>query len=240
MHRLVFASCAIATLAGAATAQIVSPLLGNYTTNKGNAVMQYPFSYKTQHVWQQVHGDLVGIPLAVNSLSFRQGGYNSTTSQARNVTCELWMGEGNANNVSSTYANNYASPPTLVMASRTISVPAFTSPPPGGWPAPFNVTLPLDNAFAYSGNQALVWELRVTNIDFTDWTYFDYHSWSPDNRSQQTRIGTGCLASTTTNGVGHYMDSYLVANYDTQMYSFQWRSWYGVANAPTTILLATS
>lgn len=223
-------------------AQTISPIGQGYASQKGNSVMQYPFSMGGgMHRWQQVHGELRGVPLTITALSFRQGGYNSTTALARTVTCELYMGDSNYANLSSTFANNWVGTPTRVTASRTINVPAFTSPPAGGYPAPFNVTVPLDAPYVHSGQTGLAWELRVTSLSFDNWTYFDYHSWSPDTRSSQRRIGTGCLASTTNPPTlpAHYMDSYLRANSDSNQYLFQWRSWYGPASQPTAILIGT-
>jgi hypothetical protein len=222
-------------------AQTVSPLGEGYATKKGNSVMQYPFSKGGgQHRWQQVHGELQGVPTTINSISFRQGGSNSTTALARTVTCELYMGPSSYAALSSTFATNWIGAPRLVMASRTINVPAFTSPPAGGYPAPFTVTLPLDAPYVHDGANGLAWELRVSGLSFDDWTYFDYHAWSPDTRSVQRRIGTGCLASTTNPPTlpRHYMDSWLRANSDANEYRFQWRSWYGTQSQPTTILLA--
>lgn len=242
MHVRPFVVVLVATAASSLPAQLISPLGEGYGAKKGNSVMQYPFSKGSgMHRWQQVHGELKGQALAITQLSFRQGGHNSTTAQGRTVTCELYMGPSNYANLSSTFANNWNGTPQQVTASRTVNVPAFTSPPAGGYPAPFNVTIPLDTPYMHSGQDGLAWELRVTNLSFDDWTYFDYHRWSADTRSGQRRIGQGCLASTTNPPTlpRHYMDSYLRANFDNNEYRFQWRSWYGPKNQPTAILLGT-
>ncbi len=118
---------------------------------------------------------------------------------ARAVTCSVWLGDGNLSSAGATFASNFASPPTQVVTNRAFAFPDHSALPLA-IPAPFTAVVTFDVPFVYTGQQDLVWELRMTASVPAATFQMDVASSSgpsPTTYGGSTAIGNGC---TTTNG----------------------------------------
>lgn len=181
----------LAALPLAAQPSAVSPTL--YLSTEAPLANGFPFS-RQKFRQQQAHGDLRGVRLAINRMSFRRD--QQYGGRAFNVTVEGFMGETDIAKMTTSFTANFLMTPTRVVNTRTLSLPDH----PGTAakvPAPFDVVLPFDRQHVYYGNKDLLWELRIHGNSLgKDTTYFlDSHSGpSLSALGQQQVTAAGCKA----------------------------------------------
>ncbi len=185
---LVVAMMATAPLA----AQLaVSPTL--YLNTEAPLANGFPFS-KQKFRQQQAHGDLRGQALTIKRMSFRRD--QKFGGNKFGVTLEAWMGDTNISKMTTTFTTNYLGTPVQVVGRKTFSLPDH----PGlakQVPSPFDVLLPFDKLYTYSGKNDLLWEIRIhTNSLGKDTSYFlDSHSGTTlAALGLQRDSGLGCVA----------------------------------------------
>jgi hypothetical protein len=196
MLRILTITTVFVAAAGPSAAQntYVSP--PGYAAVEGNSSSAIPWVYVGARV-QQADGNQVGTPMNVTAIAFRQNDSTSSAAvgQSRDVT--VLMSKANLATFSSTFANNYLTPPATVFARRTIVLPDWSLRPPVA-PAPFTLRFPFDAPFPYDGADAVMWELVVEN-GMTGGTFSQ--DWVSAARNTPggttTLLGTGC---TTSNG----------------------------------------
>ena len=95
---------------------------------------------------------------------------------ARDMDIEVLAGEAVYSRVQSfqrvSFGSLYRTPPTTVYTRKRTSLPNWI-PAPTSVPAPFDLRLPFDVPLLYSGNDALMYELRSANaqngVTYCDW-----------------------------------------------------------------------
>jgi hypothetical protein len=135
MHALTLCPLAVvATLA--AQGNVVSP--ARFATAEGNSANGYPWF--STHRYQEIHGELRGRVLPIRAISWRRDGTRADPAQlARTLDAQLVLAPSDNANASATFASNYAQPPVVAVARRTINLPDWTQGV--GAPAPFDFTI---------------------------------------------------------------------------------------------------
>jgi hypothetical protein len=123
-----------------------------------------------QQSYLQIHADLAGRPGTFNRIALRRDGVYRTDPGmvAKTVTASLWFGQGvPIAGMSATFAANFAAgSKTQVATAKVFSLPDWTQKP-GAPPAPFDVVLPLDAPYVWSGTGPFAWEMRVHDMSST-------------------------------------------------------------------------
>jgi hypothetical protein len=137
-------------------AQRVTPL--TLTTVSG--ALPYDFmSWRgpTARYQQIVTG--LGLPMSVSQIAFRSAA-DHFTYIARTLDLELKIGASSFANRSVTFAGNL---PVAVqaIARKNVNWPAHTTPPTGGYPAPFDCILAFDAPWNFLGQQDVCFEIVV-------------------------------------------------------------------------------
>jgi len=151
------------TLVSALTAQgQISPISVSATV-AGSTSATIPFVSATARRYQQLHGDLA--PLTITKLSFRQNEGNTVTfTGTRTIDMEVKIANSSvsAGAPSTTFADNYSTPPTTGMARKLVTFgPQGPNVTTGG--APFaGMDLVLDAPFVRgTSSGSLVWEAVI-------------------------------------------------------------------------------
>ena len=222
----------------AQTQTIVSP--AGTATVEGSSSNGYPFGSIIPRRYMQIHSDIGGALRTISKLSFRMNGGAATNyTGTAALDTELWMGHSVAwNKASLTYAANWLTPPSKVVARKTL-----TWGPQGrnGMPAPFlNMDIPLDTPFVYVGvAQSLAWEAALHSYTSSGSSYMaemDADGGSVTTGAS-TITGIGCLASTNT---------FNTMEHDTLAYDYGgtlllgWAVSYGPPNAPAVLSLGAT
>jgi hypothetical protein len=148
----------------------------------------------------------VGVPhgAQITRIGFRPDAL--ATDTGRRVQFQIQMGHGTQTlfTVSSLFAQNYSSAPTVVFARRIVQLPNLVAAPPG--PSNDKVWIQLDTPFTYDASQNLVVDFSISAIDNGNQAFpyrMDLPTWVADRSS----FGTGCVQSdgrtpeiTTQNG----------------------------------------
>lgn len=138
--------------------QVVSPRA--YQDVEGISTSSVPLS--TPIRYQQIHGDLRGVPLTLTGLALRRDGI-ATPSQSyasRTVDLEITCADASLGSVTGTFANNYVNPPVVVWPRASINLPSRIDRP-RALPGPFDVVLPFAVPFSYGGQSDLLWEFAL-------------------------------------------------------------------------------
>jgi hypothetical protein len=153
----------LAALLAAQGTPFVSPVY--YTDFEGNAATTWPFSSDNSGGFsdgirmQQIHGDLSGRPMTIRSLALRANQSGSTLSgAATTLDLELRIGEAALAAVGGTFDANYLNGPTVAMSRRPFNIPARPAST-ASFVGPWDVVFPFDQAFAFSGQSDLAWEV---------------------------------------------------------------------------------
>lgn len=151
-------------VAGTAQNPAVSP--AHYATEEGATTSSFPFSNPVRY--QQVHADLRGPARIVLALSFRRDGMLGprVNFAPRTLQLEVRMSESDLPTMSATFANNYATPASVVLPATSLTTPDFVDQP-RTVPGPFAFRIPLQVPFAYTGTRDLLWEVAVTSATGT-------------------------------------------------------------------------
>lgn len=184
-------------LLGPVAAQATSPAwAAAHEAGSANAI---PFGIGPCR-YQQAHGDLRGTPRVVTELAFRgdAGGVVPAVT-ARRLELELTCGETELGAVGTTFDQNWLAPPVVVVARRSIDVPAADTAPVN-LPAPWTLTLGFDAPWSCSGAHDFAWEMRVhAATSSTPWYADAMTGLSFERRATgaAAALGLGC---TTANG----------------------------------------
>lgn len=186
--------------------------------------------------YQQGHGSLRGAPRSMQATSFRRdGGGNQATAVARTIDAELFMADTNFATLSTTFASNYASTPVNTVIRKMINLPDFTISQ--GSPAPWNIVIPHDVPFVYTGVQDLLWEIRIhSNTNTGAYTCDAFGGFSQDVGTAATALfGTGCLATGRTSRMSITPTVYSIAL--TNSLRMNWIVSNATSAAPTAVIL---
>lgn len=172
---------------------VVSPR--SLASTEGNSY-HWALLSQQQSRFQQVESSLRGAARSFVAIAFRrdatQGG-----GASRTASVDLWIAHGDRATFSNVFGSNFKGTPAIAYTQKPINLPDWTTKPTTP-PAPFTVTLPFDQPWAYSGQDDLVWDfscysssiagydLYPVDRGYTHWTY-----------GATLSLGAGC---TTTNG----------------------------------------
>jgi len=109
--------------------------------------------------WQQIHGDLVGVPRTIRSLRLRRDELVPVLPGAtvQPITLEVWMGEVDLDTATADFAQNLGPNAVQVLPPSSVLLPDWVAPTQGAFDLAIDFVVP----FAYTGNQALVVEVRT-------------------------------------------------------------------------------
>lgn len=152
-------AAAFAAAAGAQGSATTSPAA--QFASAGNSGL--PFSGGTGTRWQQLHGDLIGQPVVVQAVRLRRDDIPVAlpTASPRQITVEIWMGEGDVAQASTDFAQNFLIGPVPVLPASPIVLPDWVAP--SGGAGSFDLRVPLAVPFPFSGQNALVVEVRIVD-----------------------------------------------------------------------------
>lgn len=168
------ATLAAALLAAGLTAQTYSP--NHFKDWPGDLSTPYPFSYNTTALstlrMQQVHDDLTGTPLTITGMALRRvavlSGVLPTPIPSKLLTMKVTLAPAVAPASATTnWATNYASAGTLVYSGQLSTPPSWMLPPRNA-PALFDMGIPFQTNFAYTGSGPFLWDCDVTSASTTD------------------------------------------------------------------------
>ena len=168
MSRSLYPLFALTLLAPAAAQGLVSPVATG--SAEGNYDNSLPFGYGgAQQAYLQIHEDLAGRAGTFARLAVRRDGEYATNAGlvAKTVTASLWFGQGvPIANLTATFASNFAAGRTQVCSNRVFNMPDWTQRPTSA-PAAFDVLVPLDTPFPWTGAGPFAWEMRVHSMSST-------------------------------------------------------------------------
>ncbi len=197
-----FALPLLLTLPAVAQSTIVSP--AGYDVTEGNSGNAFPFNSTVIRRYQQIHSDIGGQARVITKLSFRGDANNNTNYVGtRAIDMEMLMGNSvDWNQAQFTFAQNFTSTPMPVFARRVLNMG-----PQGqnqqGVPNPFNLDVPLDTPFVYTGTTSLIWEL-VMHGQVGTGTFNAVDAVTHASSTGATVItGTGCTATGRTAAMTH-------------------------------------
>lgn len=149
-------------LAASATAQSSWITLPNYYTLHEAPVATDVLAGPAR--FQQVHSDFKGTPSSLRALLLRRDAIvaGSPDHVARTLTLEVALSHANRAALSTSFANNYKTPPTIVFPQANVNTPDYTTigrtVPTQPWPFEIAFQTP----FAYNGSDDLLFEVRVS------------------------------------------------------------------------------
>lgn len=160
----------------------------------------YPFGESANFEYQEVHTDWTGTVVPpLNGIGFRRGPNRAanTTAVGHAIDMTLSMGPGDTNAFTSTFATNYVGSPTVVFATRTISMPDWALP---SLPRElFSLVVPLDAPYAVNTQYDFIWHLLVENSSLPDiGASFYYADRTGSRTATPTLLGAGCTATGRT------------------------------------------
>jgi hypothetical protein len=141
----------------------VSPAF--YASLDGNAGTTWPFSADNSGSFEsgirllQVHADARGSAMVLQSLALRADlADGALMGSATTLDLELGIGEGDLATIAPVFANNFIGGRTVAMSRRLVNIPQRTGLT-ADFVGPFDVVLPFDQPFTFSGANDLVWDL---------------------------------------------------------------------------------
>ncbi|MCU0863840.1 MAG: hypothetical protein MUC36_08620 [Planctomycetes bacterium] len=150
-----------------------------------------PFSLGTGTRWQQVHADLIGPPRLLRSLRLRRDElpFPLPASGASSIDIEVLVGEGDFLTAGADFTANFLTAPVQVVPPGPLALPDWTSVvgPVGS----FDLVVPFAVPFAYSGQNALVVEVRILN-DTQQTTHLADAFAESDQQLPELDLGQGC------------------------------------------------
>ena len=170
---------------------------GEYLSGQG---VLYPFARSVAFDYQEVHRDWNGTtqtPLI--SIGFRRAPNRvaNTTATAHTLDATVTMGPGDFNTFSTTFANNYTAAPTVVIATRPISMPDWTQPLVPR--EQFSITMMLDAPYVVNTSADFVWQLLVQNSTLPNvGSSLYYADRTGTTSAAAVVVGTGCTATGRT------------------------------------------
>ncbi|MBK8975533.1 MAG: hypothetical protein IPM29_06375 [Planctomycetes bacterium] len=202
----------LAALAGSATllpAQlaVTSPL--GYDNIEGNTTFNH-FDSGGDRRFQQIDATHLNRQFIIRSLGFRRdGGTNGggTNEPPRTMDLEITFGLANMTILTSAFDPNFLPGSSQVsFIKRQVNMPDWTGN--AGTPGPYDFVIPLDFAFPYAGNDALVIDFTYENLVWqgtaTGGSAVD-RQYVGATTATGTALGTGCTASTSSSAFSHSM-----------------------------------
>ncbi|MFO1054461.1 MAG: hypothetical protein U1F36_19750 [Planctomycetota bacterium] len=156
MHKLLAATALV--LVPGAFAQSVSPS-PFFATRDGDLSMPYVFTQPSRQ--QQIHGDLIGNPMVLQSLTFRRDGSANGTAHAvvpgKTITLSIVLADSvDCSAATNTFANNVTGNAVTVF-SGTVSTPAIWGVTAKKSPTDFDFQFPITPWF-YAGAGSFLWD----------------------------------------------------------------------------------
>ena len=142
--------------------QVVVP--ASLAAVKGIDPVFSPFDFHEKYRYQAIVTQLTGSVGVFVQLSFRQGA-DRGTCKSHVSTASLTVGEARYAARTNVFASNFVQQPFVAMAARPLNLPDYRLPPSGCYPGPFNVALPFDRAWVYSGVNDLCFDIQVAHSD---------------------------------------------------------------------------
>ena len=230
-------SLALCALAASITAQTYTVVPVGYALVDGGSGNNVPWNFAAGR-YQQIHGDIRGVARLINEIAFRRNGATTTysTATARTVDIELYMCNSNHWTVSTTFAANYSGTPIKVVNRKMVNLPDFRTHQ--GAPAPWNIAIPFDTPWMYTGTLDLLWEYVVYANTATGDYFTDYKSYTLSHSGAHILSGFGCIATGRT--VPMSIAATQNSNISTNLASVGWNVSQAPANALSAILVGTA
>ncbi|MEM7204379.1 MAG: hypothetical protein AAF628_29235 [Planctomycetota bacterium] len=143
----------------------------------------------------QVHRDMAGGPLTISGQAFRRDALAAMVPGATSgmIDVELWVGEGDLDQVDPEFARNYQGNRVNVMRRRQVQLPDWSARSATS-PAPFDFVLKYDRPFRYSGRGDFVWELIVHASSGSSGHPADADLPPTSRLGGSAPLGVGCVA----------------------------------------------
>lgn len=216
---------------------LISPITVDAMTpgNTGNAI---PFASGTARRYQQLHGD-VG-PRTIAGISFRQNEGNTVNfTGTRALDLELWMANSTVDCYvpSTTFAQNYSTAPTLVIARKLVTFGPQGQNVATGAASFSGMQLLLDAPFARpTATRSLVWEAVVfANTGSGVFNNLDAEQ-SSTTLASGGLTGPGCIATGRSSAMLHGAECSDVAG----QLLLGFTAFNAPANAPLVLALGTA
>ncbi|MCA8954630.1 MAG: hypothetical protein KDC87_01070 [Planctomycetes bacterium] len=198
LSTVILASLALACSTVGQTKYASSPAGSEY--QPGNTNNTYPF-YGASSTYQQIHDavDMAALngrqPMVLNGMEFRPAATFNIPARSWNAQITLGVTTQTAATMSTTYASNFTSTPTIVLPYTNLSGAAgkgvgSTVPNAWLWRFPFTTIFPY---VAAQGN--LCWEWRHNNATATVTPLDAMSSSYAGSPTVTSNFGTGCTAT---------------------------------------------
>ena len=208
-----------------AQSYVVSP--SPMAVHEGSTSNNFPFQ-STFH-YQQVHGDLTGAAKSFSGLAWRRDAATTTAQPGRTQDIEIFMGDGDYTQLSTTFAANYLNTPVLVFTRKAVTLPDHSTRP-DFQPAPWDINVLFDTPYSYAGVNDIVYEVIIHTSSIASTSYL-CDAYSPTTVSAAfTTSGIGC---TTSNGVMK-----LRSNINSSTTTNTWTWSFAVTDGPPTAMTA--
>ena len=175
---------------------IVTPLGAEF--EEGYAASAVQFGFNNQHDQsrtQQVDKGFIGypFPMILRGIGWRRDGRTRPNSIKRTGDLEVLMSHCDFSKVTNLYYANYKDKPVTVFKKKKVNLPDWTAAPPFK-PAGFDLVLPFDVPFIYNRKDALLYDLKVTNLSSKLTYHMDFY------RNNQLKYGFGQYPFRTGSG----------------------------------------
>lgn len=168
----------------------------------------------------------------VREVAFRRGTF-AMTGTSRAITLTVRVGEGDYASPSTTFAQNWSSPPTVALDKKSVNLPNW-SQPTKLFPAPFDFVVKLDRLYVHVGTKDLVIDFAVTSSakggGMVSSVFYRKNS---NNYGSSEMISTGCNSANGQQGTQLLARS-LMNGGDSELFLSIYRA---PSNAPAIFLL---
>jgi hypothetical protein len=237
LHRLLLAAAALTT---AASAQAIATSPRGFDAIDGNTAFLHftPVGSTVGRRFQQIDNTQGNTAFPIRSLGWRRDGGTTgggTTVPPRTLDLEITMGSANMGMLTRVFDQNYASGTRqVVFTKKSVNMPDWSGN--AGTPAPFDFTVMLDTPFVYVPIGALVIDFTHENLVYVpsgpaggcsvDRAYFAAMT------TNATRLGSGCVASTSTGVLSTFDQLMRLENNGPSMPDYGMRMRISATNAP--------
>lgn len=193
MHRTAFF---VALLAAAASAQVLP-----VTSPKGLDMIEgnMSFNFGSNRRMMGIDNTQLASVLVINGFALRRDGTGVSSNVAGTMNLEINLGVADFGRMSAEFDKNYVNnSKTLAHSLKPVNYPAWNMS--AGAPAPFDLIVTLDQAFIYTGQLAIVWDISYSSLTSSG-HQIDRNFGSLSSRAG-IAFGTGC-ASTGTGLFAH-------------------------------------
>ena len=203
MKPTLISSCVLALTVAGLNAQVVSP--AENAVGEGSNRIYRPFGGSSTGGWRymQIHDDLKGKKVTVNSVAFRRDGATTTNYMSFSVTVTMLMStaKNDSQKMVSRFDDNHGGNKQTVITNKKFDFPTTIG---GHIPAAWSYSMKLDRPYSFDGtNGGLCWEARTTlHTNLRTTVYFDA-AWSSSTNPALAVVnyGSGCRHSTQVSNV---------------------------------------